>query len=265
MISLLTMGAGNVKVLRKTLESFAPICNEVIYGDMLLFEEDRAILKTYQTEFNIKILPLPFNYLFVNGFSSCLNLMADNATNPMVVYMNTSEVIQVDYGMAEIVKNNPDCNAFYFNHFKENHRWFRCYNRQELRWSGLIHEELVGEYKPYYKPIFTMQDLEKDLDSPIKAKIFNDCKEMVYWNQLCRIVEDNSLLGATSGGWLQFASEQYVSMQQRMRNKGMRYDAFKEGDFGAYFFDIMTNPEFKEAKFESSLMIEFQGDKKFLL
>jgi len=40
-ISLITMGAGNVKVLKKTLESFKEVFDEVIYGDLLIYQEDR--------------------------------------------------------------------------------------------------------------------------------------------------------------------------------------------------------------------------------
>ena len=72
-ISLLTMGQGNVIVLKQTLESFKGVVDEVIYGDMLLVPEDRVVLESYKEEYNINIQRLPFNYIFQMGFSSCLN------------------------------------------------------------------------------------------------------------------------------------------------------------------------------------------------
>jgi hypothetical protein len=264
-ISLLTMGAGNVKVLRKTIESFSSICDEIVYGDMLLWEEDRVLLKSYQQEFNLKIVELPFNFIFENGFSYLLNTLSAKSTNDLCIYMNTSEIIGVDYGMAEIIKNNQDCNSFFFTHATEVHRWFRCYNKKDLEWSGLIHEELVGEYIPFHKPIFQMSDLEKDLDNEYKAKILNDCKEIVYWNQLCNLVENNSLLGATSSGWLEFAVSQYDSMKERLSAKGERYEAYKSGDLKGYLHEASISEEFKGLEFKSNNIIAYQGDKIHLL
>jgi len=259
------MGAGNVKVLRKTLESFSGVCNEVIYGDLLLFPEDREVIKSYEKEFNLKICEFPFNWIFEYGFSSCLNILADSSTNNTVMYMNTSEVIDEDYGITETIKNNPNCNTFFFTHRTDPHRWHRTYNRKELKWSGLIHEQLKGEYRPYHKPIFMMADLEKDMHDPLKAKILNDVKEIVYFQQYNNIVDFPERLGETDPGWIKFATDDYDSMKERLLKKGKRYQAFIDGDLEAYMKDVMTNPEFENERFESSLRIEFQGDKKFLL
>lgn len=264
MVSLLTMGAGNVKVLRKTLESFSGICNEVIYGNLLLFPEDYEILKSYQKEFNLKIVPFPFNFIFKNGFSNLLNALANRATNDYVMYMNTSEVIDEDFGALEIIKNNQDCNAFFFTHRTDPHRWYRVYNRWQMYWSGLIHEQLRGDYKPYYKPVFVMADLEKDLDDPLKAKILNDVKEIVYFRQYNNIVDYPERLGETDPGWIKFATDDYDSMKERLLKKGKRYEAFKSGRLDIYMDDVLTNPEFEKERFESSLRIEFQGSPMFL-
>jgi len=266
-ITLLTMGAGNILVLKETLKSFvgSGICNEVIYGDMLLFPDDREVVKTYEKEFNLKSIKLPFDYIFKNGFSSILNLLADHAINDLVIYMNTSEIIGVDNDMEQIINDNPDCNTFYFGHSQEIHRWFRCYNRNELKWSGRIHEELQGEYRPYHKPIFIMEDLEKDMGDSLKAKILNDCKEIVYFQQYISIVDNPKLLAGTNVGWLTFSIDGYESFKYRLDKKGKRYEAFLEGDLEKYMNDVMTNPEFEKEMFESNFMIAFQGDKIHLL
>lgn len=259
------MSAGNVLILKETLKAFSGCCDEVIYGDLLLWDDDREIVRSYQEEFNLKIVPFEFNYLFKNGFSSLLNVLASHATNDIVMYMNTSEVIDEDYGISEIINTNPECNSFYFTHRLENHRWFRCYNRHDLKWSGRIHEQLEGEFKPYYKPIFMMKDLEKDLQDPLKAKILNCAKETVYFEQYNAIIDHPDQLGETDSGWIKFAKENYDSMKERLQIKGARYQAFIDGDLDAYMHDVMTNPEFEKERFQSNNLIAYQGDKIHLL
>lgn len=264
-ISLITMGAGNVLVLKETLESFKSIVNEVVYGDMLLFPEDRDILYGYKKEYNINIQRLPFNYIFQMGFSNCLNYLISNAKNDLCLYMNTSEVIDEDYGINDIVDSNPECNTFYFSHRQENHRWFRLSDRRYIRWSGNIHEDSAGDIRPYHKPIFMMADKEKDLDNPLKAKILNDCKELSYFNNYLKLIDKPHEQGATNDGWIKFVADQYEDMKQRLLNKCKRYEAFKIGDLEMYMQDVQNSPEFEKERFESSNMIAFQGDKIHLL
>jgi hypothetical protein len=261
-ITLITMGAGNVKVLGKTLESFSNVFDEVVYGDMLLFDDDREIISKYKKEYNILDLRLPFNYIFRYGFADTLNLLAQQATNDIVIYMNTSEIIDDDYGIVDVVTNNPDCNAFYFTHRTDPHRWFRMYNRKELEWSGVIHEQLKGEYKPYHKPIFMMADLEKDMDDPFKADVFNSVKEICYFRNYNKIVEQPKKLGETDPGWVKFATENYNNMRERMQSNAQLYEAFCMGS------DLMLYQAIKNfkptGKYESSTLIEYQGDPKYL-
>lgn len=264
-ISLITMGAGNVIVLEETLKSFKNICDEVIFGDLILFPEDRQILYLYEKEYNMKIIQYPFDFIFKNGFSAILNDLASHASNDMVLYMNLSEVIEIDYGIVDIVNKNKDCNTFYFTHATDKHHWYRMNNRKELKWSGLIHEESVGNHKPYHKPIFQMKDLEKDLMNPFKAQVLNDVKEICYFTQYNRIIDEPALLGGTDPGWIPFAEGNYESMAFRLRKKGARYEAFKKGSFEAYMNAVYTDPEFSKERFESSSAIAFQGDKIHLL
>jgi hypothetical protein len=263
-VTLLTMGAGNVIVLEETLKSFIGICDEVIYGDMLLFPEDREILRLYEHKYNLKSIRYEFNYIFKYGFASMLNSLAKYATNDLVMYMNTSEVIDEDYGAAKIIKENPQCNAFYFTHRTETHRWFRTYNRKDLYWSGLIHEQLTGEYIPYHKPIFMMKDLEKDMYSDFKARVLNAVKECVYFQQYLKIVDDPSLLGETDISWLHFSKDGYNSFKERLSKMDGVYKAFIDGNYWK-LMSAVYDPSFLKKDFISNTAIEYQGDKKYLL
>lgn len=262
-ISLITMGMGNLKALKKTFDSFRTIVDEFVYADMLLFDDDRLVLHEYEKEYNLKVIKLPFDFIFKNGFSETLNIMADAASNDLVIYLNTSEVIDIDYGMKGIINNNPDCNAFYFTHHAENFRWFRCYDRRDLKWVGLIHEELHGGYKPYHKPIFMMKDEEKDMDNVFKAAVFNSHKECTYWNQLIKIADNPDAYPETNDGWKLFAKDTYQSMKDRLIEKGDMYKAIRDGDFKKYMDAVRLFP-FENLEFKSSIGLEYQGDPMFL-
>lgn len=259
------MGAGNVVVLRETLESFRGVCDEIIYGDLLLFPEDREILRIYEKEFNMKIVHFKYDYILKNGFSAILNDLAGHAKNKFVLYSNTSEVIDEDYGISEIMKNNSDCNTFYFIHRTDPHRWFRLYNRHELHWSGVIHEQLRGDYRPYHKPAYMMKDLPKDMHSTFKAKVLDSVKEIVYFSNYMKIIDDPSSLGETDPGWVRFAEANYESMAYRLRQKGDIYETFKSGDLHTFLSACYASKEINDFKFESNMGIEYQEDKRYLL
>lgn len=262
-LTLIFPAQGNPIAMKRTIESAKEVADEIIVGSVCLFLDDLELIKSYSKEYNLKVIELPFNYIYANGFSSILNLLASHATNRIVCYLNVGEVISKDHGILEQI-NNEEYNSFYINHPVELHRWWRLFSPKDLQWSGLLHEELIGEYKPYHRPILTFEDTEKDNDNKLKSIVYDDVKCLCYWNQLCRIVENNSLLGATSGGWLQFASEQYESMQERLKAKGKRWEAFQTGDLEMYMEDVRTNPEFEKQRFESSLLIEYQNGKRYL-
>lgn len=256
------MGAGNIRVLYKTLESLSTVCDEIVYGDMLLFEDDREILESYKRIFNLKVIRYDFNFIFKNGFSAILNSLAEHAKNNLTLYLNTSEIIEEDYGITDVIVNNPDCNAFYFVHKIDPHRWYRLGDKRDLKWSGILHEQLSGEYKPYWKPIFCMADLPKDTGNVFKSNVFDCLKECVYFEQYVKIFEHPELIGETDPGWFNFARDGYDSFKSRLQERGEMYESLKSGDFEAFkksCWNLKTNISFK-----SSLAIEFQNDPKFL-
>lgn len=129
----------------------------------------------------------------------------------------------------------------------------------------MIHEEVVGEHKPYHKPIFTMADLEKDMHNTFKAKVFNDVKEIVYFQQYKNLIDYPERQGGTNSGWLKFAKDNYDSMTERLEKKGKRYQAFIDGSLYNYLEQVYGDKEFEKERFESDNMIAFQGDKIHLL
>lgn len=263
MISLIMPTQGNPIALKRTLDSTKDVVNEIVIGSVCVFPEDRELIGSYSSQYNIKIIDLPFNFIFLSGFSRTLNHIAGMASNDMVLYLNVGEVVEKSDG--EILpKIKPEYNAYYIDHSQENHRWWRCYNRRQLKWDGLIHEEVVGEYDPFHKALFTFADTEKDMVDPFKAKVKNDIKECVYWRQLTQLVEHPELLSSTNEGWLKFAKDTYQSMVDRIAQKGERWKYFIDGNYEALMNDYYTNPEFEKERFESNSAIEFQGSPMYL-
>jgi len=57
-----------------------------------------------------------------------------------------------------------------------------------------------------------MADLEKDMYNSFKAKVFNDFKELVYFQQYLKLVDSPDEIGATNDGWVRFAKEQLTKV-----------------------------------------------------
>lgn len=267
MISYIAPTHGNPVALKRTLDSLVGICDEFIIGDVIIFPLDRELIRSYKSEFNIKIIKFEFNYIFKNGFSSILNALIEHATNNIVLYLNTGEIIEK--GKDKILdKISDDYNCYYIDHSSEKHRWWRCFDKREVKWSGIIHEESIagnGEIRPYPKPFFTFADTEKDMYDEFKAAVLNDSKELVYFNLYNKIIDDPKNLQGTDPGWVHFAESNYESMAYRLRSKGKRFEAFKSGNYELYMSEVYSDPEFAKQRFQSSDAIEFQGDKKYLL
>lgn len=259
-LTLITMGQGNPIALKRTLDSFKPYVSEVIFGDLLIFEEDRQIIKSYADEYNMKIVQMPFHTIFIAGFGRVLNLLATQATNDHCLYMNVSEVM--DPNVEQELKIDYAVDAHYLVHATETHHWYRMFNRKKVEWRGLIHEELhpIAEFANYaQEPSFQFADTEKDMENPFKAKVCNDVKELTYFRQYMQLVDRPDLVDVTNPGWVEHAKNDYESFKSRLESKGKRYQAFKQGDLGMYLEDIYSNPEFEKERFESSKLVNFQG------
>lgn len=272
-ITLVTMGQGNPIALKRTLDSFKDHVDEVVFGDFLIFEEDRKLIESYKNDYKIRFVRCPFNWIYHEGFGETLNMLANHAINDWILYMNVSELVDGEHFIKDQISDQYNC--YSFDHHQEVHRWFRLYNRKEVHWANLIHEEVVAkegfELRPCPFNVFRMKDSEKDqcdsqshLPMTAYAKVCNDVKEIVYWNQYLRLIEQPELRGTTNDFWIGHAREAHESYQERMAKKGKRVTAFKNGDLGMYLDDIRNNPEFEGEQFISSTLVNFQGDRKLL-
>lgn len=265
MMTLIFPTQGNPIAVKRTLDSTKGIVDEIIIGSVCLFKDDEELIKSYASNYNIKVIDFPFNYIFINGFANTLNHLASFSTNDNIIYLNVGEIIEKHDGNI-LSKFSQEYNSYYIDHSQELHRWWRCYNRKELSWKGIIHEELGPDdnFRPYGKPLFTFADTDKDTIDPFKAKCMNDTKECVYWRQLMQLVDCPELREGVNEGWHKFAKDTYQSMVDRIKQKGNRFNYFIDGDYESLMNDYYTNPEFEKERFESNHAIEFQGSPMYL-
>lgn len=263
-ISLILPTQGNPIALKRTLDSVSGIVDEIIVGSVCVFDEDEKIIQSYSDEYNLRVIKLPFNMIYHQGFAAVLNFIASHAKNNTCLYLNVGEIIEK--GKGEILsKISPEYNYYYINHSVETHRWGRIWNKKELWWDGIIHEEIIGDHKPYHKPLFTFADTEKDMDNPFKAAIYNGLKECVYFNQYIKLVDFPKIKGITNEHWVKFSKDQYESLKARMAKKGNMVNALERGDLPMLLDYIATTPYFEKERFESSELINFQGARKDIL
>lgn len=230
MITLVTPTQGNPKALRRTMDNvksaFGGLVNEVMVGDVSVFHDN------FTTGFeDARIIKMPFDTLFKHGFSRVLNELAEKGTNNLCMYLNVGEIVESNLNTSLLAQG---FNCYSFNHATDPHTWFRVWDKRELQWSGRIHEEITGRQRRCPRHLFTMADTPKDDDSDWRAGIYNDIKEMVYFQQYVHIAEHPEDLGATNRGWLDYSVSGLDDFKRRLAEKGERYTAMLNGDLAAY-------------------------------
>lgn len=258
MITLITLTQGNPIALKRTIdnviERFHGKVDEVVIGNLCVFEKDDRILSQYVMDYSGRVrmtkANCDFEWLFHAGFGTVLNELAKCSTNDLCLYMNVSEIVDSPVRLDII---HPQWNSYKFDHATDPHKWTRLWNRKQLQWSGRIHEEVVGQRYTSPDMLFTMADTEKDNGDPFYSAVMNDIKEMVYFKQYITLVEKPEERGATDQGWVKYATDSYQHIKDRLLAKGARHEAFIEGDLQKYL-DNCTEFEPKQ----NSDLIHFQ-------
>jgi hypothetical protein len=244
------MTQGNPVALKRTIdnvkEAFGGLINDVVIGDLCVFPSDSIQINTYDAT----VIELPFNYLYHNGFSSCLNKLSSYATNNICLYMNVGEVIE---GNIDISLLNSKYNSYMFDHATESHKWIRLWDKTQLEWSGRIHEEVVGNRKLCPTILFRMADTDKDNYSEQYSSVMNIIKEYVYWKQYIMLAENPEEIGATNIGWVNYSKESYDNLTQRLNSNKERIEAFHNGDLNKFLLLCK-----EESKHENDNLVHYQ-------
>lgn len=230
-MTLITLTNGNPIALKRTIDSLSGIIDEVVIGDVSVFPEDKEeISKLTKIIENVKIVELPFNFLFKYGFAHALNTISQHSKNDMCLYLNVGEILISDKNE---LKNriSPSYNCYYIDHPTEIHHWYRVYNRKEIKWNGIIHEEIIGNLKPCSVPLFTFDDTPKDSHDKLKELAYLEIKEAVYFNLYVKLVDQPHLSAGTNQGWINFSRDGFHSFIERLHQKGGIYEAMIQGDY----------------------------------
>ncbi len=245
-ITLITPTQGNPEALKRTIDSLKDVINEVVVGSVCIYPDDEEKIKSYGDQIPLSIIQLPFNHIFKNGFASTLNTLASYASNDLVLYMNVGEILVSDKNE---LKNriSPSYTYYYLVHPTESHHWGRLYNRKEVQWTGIIHEELVGNIKPCSVPILTFDDTPKDGEGTEYWAAMNTIKEACYFNLYIKLIDQPHLSGGTNRGWFDFSRDGYHSFIERLHQKGDLYEAFIRSDY-EMLINYLNSEEFKNSK-----------------
>lgn len=267
MLTLITPTQGNPIALKRTINSLKGIINEVVVGSVCVFEEDEDLIQSYENEINLKVVKMPFNYIFCNGFSNTLNKLAEFAINDWVIYLNVGEI--VEEGQHNILgKINNDYNCYYLDHATETHLWYRVYNKKEVQWGGILHEEIASGIglRPYNEaPLFRFADTPKDDEEWFYGRVMNDAKECVYFNLYLKLAEQSHLIDNTNQGWIQFAKEGYHGFIERLHAKGDMYEAFLTGNKKLLLEYINANESYPpKKKNDISIVSHLKNEMDFL-
>lgn len=204
MISLVIPNfGGHPENLARTIDSCRHLCDDVVVVSTALHVVDL----NNQKRLADTVIELPWNSVFRHGFSHVHNAGTAACKNDWILLLGTAETFKNSWAdIPTILLNSSSNRMFRCDHENDTNLWKRIWNRQGgVQWSGLIHEELTGGETG--EVLFRFQDTPKTpCDSPLQQEVLRWLKVCSYNVQYHRLLNDNTLLGATDPGWLKFVN-----------------------------------------------------------
>lgn len=189
--------------LRRTIESCKGLCDETVVISTSFFIEDKSMF----AEMVDKVVQLEWNHVFKHGFGDMMNQATAHAKNDWLLLFGVSETFaETGCDLLKLLSVSASNSMFRCNHDNDINTWKRIWNRNgDTRWSGLIHEEIVGGRD--CGVIFRMQDTPKTpKEDKTQQEALRWLKAVMYHIQYWRLLNDSSLLGGTDPGWLAFVN-----------------------------------------------------------
>jgi len=193
---------GNLENLIRSIKSVEPWCDETFIVWQPLFEDDEEEIRSVAS----KVAVVDWNYVFHRGYGALPNVGAEHIKNPWLLYLGVAETIAEEYqDINKLLADSSREMIYRVDHHNDANRWNRWYAPQYTKYSGIMHESTTAG--PVGAIIARMQDTEKTpLADPLKNECLKYFKACSY-NFLYRcLLEDNSRLGATDSGWIQFVN-----------------------------------------------------------
>lgn len=245
--------------LLRTWESSKPICDNLVVISTAVFDDDLEKFK----EVADSVVELPWNYVFLNGFGEIHNKGMSTAKNDWQLLFGIGETLAETYvDIHPTLKTASNKIVFRCNHHNDPHTWGRIWNRQGgTRWSGLIHEDIVGGISG--NVIFRFQDTDKEPRADIyEQETLKYLKVLSYNLMYQNLLRDPSKLGGTNSGWLTFVRGAQESINKLCSDNQDMLDAILAGD-KARFLDLVKQRVDSEYVGETGVSFEATGSDFF--
>jgi hypothetical protein len=219
-VSLIIPAFSYGPALERTVHSMATKSDDLVIISTAFWEKDREAMRRLTD----KVVILDWNYTMLHGFGEMMNRGTGDAKNDWCLLFGVGETFARELRpFFTILESSPEDRVYLCDHHNDTNQWKRVWNRKSgVRWSGLIHEELVGGNNGGL--LFRMQDTPKEpRPDPYEQETLHYIKTILYHWQYHRLRhEREKVLGGTNRGWLSFvdgsreANEEFLSRHAPM-------------------------------------------------
>ncbi len=227
-VSLIIPAFSYGAALERTVHSCREISDDLVIISTAFWERDRDAMR----KLTDKVVILDWNYTMLNGFGEMMNRGTGDAKNNWCLLFGVGETFSRELRpFFRILESAQESDMFTCDHINDIHKWKRIWNKcSSVRWSGLIHEELIGGTEGGL--LFRMQDTPKEpRDDPYEQESLKFIKSILYhwqYNRLC--IGRESVLGATNPGWLDFVDGSKESNEEFLDQHSAMVDCMLSGD-----------------------------------
>lgn len=231
MITLVVPSYGGGPNIERTIASVSGICDEIVIISTALWDVD----KVHFRQIAHKVVDLPWNYVFLHGFGSMMNMGTAAAKNDWLMLLGVAETFAEAHTDVSRALRTAHVNAvFRCNHVNDPHQWKRVWNRTGgTHWAGIIHEEIAGGVEGGL--LFRMQDTDKTKrGDELQNEAMRFIKTLSYNHLYDVLLNHPERLGGTNAAWLKFvagARESIVAFVDEHRNM---LDACIAGDMDGF-------------------------------
>ncbi len=225
--------------LERTWETFKPLCDELVIISTAFWEEDREKMRALTD----KVIQLDWNATMVQGFGWMMNQGTAHAKNDGMMLFGVGETLEysnvcdLPSVLEQHWRTNPKI-IFRVDHRDDPNRWTRLWNRRgKTQWSGIIHEAISGG--PHGDVVLRMLDTPKPpRDDIYEQETLRYLKTCLYNWQYRRLLDDNSLLGATDPGWLRDLRATEVHLNTVLSELEPLVTHLRTGDLPAFLDEV---------------------------
>lgn len=243
-VSLIIPAFSYGPALERTVESCKGISDDLVIISTAFWEKDRESM----LRLTPKVVQLDWNYTMLNGFGEMMNRGTSSAKNDWCLLFGVGETFNRELRpFLRILESAPERHVFTCDHINDQNRWKRVWNRQSgVRWSGLIHEELVGGTDGGL--LFRMLDTEKPpRPDPVEQEALHFMKTCLYHWQYKRLREEReAVLGGTNRGWLGFVDGSKEANEEFLDRHSSMVSAMLCGDLEGFLALVRASVESKQ-------------------